>query len=50
MLVDWENHTAKGPVHYDMRTRYGRDFGGDDRYVADQAGVLSGIARFGQDM
>ncbi len=41
---EWENHTAKGPVQYDMRTRYGRELGGLDGYVADHAEVMSGIA------
>ena len=43
---EFENHTAKGPVHYDMRTRYGREFGADDDYIADRNGVVAGIARF----
>ena len=40
------NYTGKGPVHYDMRTRSGREFGADDDYIADRNGVVAGIARF----
>lgn len=40
------NHTQKGAVHYDMRTRYGRDFGADDDYIVDRNGLVAGIARF----
>ncbi len=43
---EFVNHTEKGPVHYDMRTRYGREFGADDDYIADRNGVVAGIARF----
>lgn len=43
---EFVNYTPKGPVHYDMRTRYGRDFGADDDYIADRNGVVAGIARF----
>ena len=43
---EFVNGTPKGPVHYDMRTRYGRDFGADDDYIADRNGVVAGIARF----
>lgn len=42
----YENFLEKPPAIYDMRTRYGRDFGGMDDYIADRAEVVSGIARF----
>ena len=43
---EFENHTPKGPAFYDMRTRFGRELGGLDDYVADRAEVLAGIAKF----
>lgn len=43
---EFENHTQKGPVHYDMRTHYGRDLGGADDYIADNASVVAAIAKF----
>ncbi len=43
---EWENHSPKGPVRYDMRTRHGRDLGGLDNYIADRAEVVGGIAKF----
>lgn len=44
--TEFENYLPGGPVVYDMRTRYGRDLGGLDDYVADRAEVLAGIAKF----
>ena len=32
--------------HYDMRTRHGRLFGGNDRYLMDAAGSLAALCRF----
>lgn len=46
---EFVNHLGKEPVWYDMRTRYGRDFGGDDDYILDRAGVVADIARFARD-
>ncbi|MDL2293545.1 sugar nucleotide-binding protein [Ruminococcaceae bacterium OttesenSCG-928-D13] len=43
--AEFENHTAKGPVRYDMRTRHGRELGGLDDYIADRAEVVAGIAK-----
>lgn len=43
---EFENLTPKGPVRYDMRTRHGRELGGDDHYIADRDEVVAGIARF----
>lgn len=41
------NETAKGPVSYDIRSRYGADFGaGDSPYLLDKQAVLDGLKRF----
>ncbi len=39
------NHLDKAPVHYDMRTVYGRELGGLDHYLADSVGVISDIGK-----
>ncbi len=43
---EFVNHLPKGAVWYDIRTRYGRDFGGLDDYISDRAEVVAGIAKF----
>ncbi|MGD9560411.1 MAG: sugar nucleotide-binding protein [Oscillospiraceae bacterium] len=44
--AEFENHLPNPPPRYDMRTRYGRELGGFDYYIADRADTVSGIARF----
>ncbi len=39
------NHLERPPVCYDMRTMYGREFGGLDHYVADSVEVISDIGK-----
>ncbi len=41
----FENYLDKPPVCYDMRTRYGRELGGGDDYIADRAEVLADIGK-----
>lgn len=43
---EFENHLPKPPAHYDMRTHYGRELGGNDHYIADRAEVVAGIAKY----
>ncbi len=42
---EFVNHLSQKPVCYDMRTVYGREFGGLDYYVADSVEVISGIGK-----
>ncbi len=43
---EYENHLQGPPPRYDVRTRYGREFGGHDDYIADQTEVIACIAKF----
>ncbi len=42
---EFVNHLNRPPVCYDMRTMYGREFGGLDHYVADGIEVISDIGK-----
>ncbi len=42
---EFVNHLDAPPVRYDMRTRYGREFGGLDDYIADRMEVVAGIGK-----
>ncbi len=43
---EFENHLDRPPARYDMKTRYGREFGGLDDYIEDRTSVVGGIAKF----
>lgn len=43
---EFENILDRPLPVYDMRTHYGREFGGLDDYISDRAEVISGIAKF----
>lgn len=47
---EFENHLDRQPPWYDMRTRYGRQLGGNDKYVADRDEVVGGIAKFADEI
>lgn len=42
----FENHLDGPPPRCDVRTHYGREFGGHDDYIADRTEVVSGIAKY----
>lgn len=42
----FENPLDGPPPRYDVRTHYGREFGGHDDYIADRTEVVSGIAKY----
>ena len=43
---EFQNEVSPAPARYDIRTRFGRLFGGDDKYVEAKAMELAGIAAF----
>lgn len=43
---EFENRIDAPPPRSDVRTRYGREFGGHDDYMADRTEVVAGIAKF----
>lgn len=43
---EFENRLEVPPVRCDVRTRYGREFGGHDDYLADRTEVVACIAKF----
>lgn len=43
---EFENHLPGPPPIWDVRTHYGREFGGHDDYLADRTEVVAGIAKF----
>lgn len=43
---EFENHLAGPPPIWDVRTHFGREFGGHDDYIADRTEVVAGIAKF----
>ncbi|MDL2253356.1 sugar nucleotide-binding protein [Ruminococcaceae bacterium OttesenSCG-928-I18] len=47
---EFVNYLDRPPAFYDVRTHYGREFGGDDDYVADRDEVLAGIGKFVRTM
>ena len=44
--LEFHNEVSPAPARYDIRTRFGRLFGGDDKYVETKATELAGIAAF----
>ncbi len=43
---EFVNHLDKPPLRYDLRTKYGRDFGGTDNYMQDRTHVVADIAKY----